>query len=168
MKIIEAITNTMSLADGSVFDTPPEFAIVVPVNTMGVPRAGLAKEVATRYPEWAQRYRKAFRPGGAVAGEMVCLHYIAECERRFWVSLPTKTHWMDSTPASVVEAGLELMTDILAHAHPRWRGVPLAVPAPGCGLGGAKWEDIYPLLVKHLGMIDRRVILFRPFRPPVY
>lgn len=163
MKIIKVVTDTMLLADGSVFDTPPDYAIVVPVNTKGVPGAGLAKEVAKRYPEWAKRYRKAFPRGNNLkAGEKVCLHYIAECERNFWISLPTKAHWRDSTSASVIEAGLEVLSDALAHAHPRWKRVPLAVPALGCGLGGAKWEEVYPLLVKYLGNIDRLVILFRP------
>ncbi|MFZ5888315.1 MAG: hypothetical protein ACOYYF_12705 [Chloroflexota bacterium] len=155
----------MTTLYGSIFNTPPHYAIVVPVNTMGVPGAGLAKEAARCCPEWARRYRKAFSPPGHFkAGEKVALHYIAECERPFWVSFPTKTHWRDSTPASVIDDGLKLLTNLLAHANPRWRGVPLAVPALGCGLGGAKWEDIYPLIVKHLGTLDREVLIFPPLR----
>lgn len=158
--LMKNITPTLRLADGDIFSTPHKYAIVVPVNTQGVAGAGLAKEVAKRYPEWEQRYQRAFH--GEPAGQKVCLHYIAECERNFWVSFPTKTHWRDTTSVSAIEAGLELLTDLLAHAHPRWRGVPLAVPALGCGLGGAMWEDIFPLLVKHLEALDREVVIFRP------
>ncbi len=141
----------------SIFDTPTEYAIIVPVNTVGVAGAGLAKAAAQRYPLWAKDYKTAFE-GKFTAGAVV-LHVIRSCPRRYWVSFATKTHWQEKSSLSAIREGLDNLVLKLTFS-PSWNGVPLAVPALGCGLGGLAWDQVYPLLVSALSPLDRDVIIF--------
>jgi len=152
----------MRFVGGSVFDTPKNFAIVVPVNAVGVPGAGLAKAAAAASPAWAKAYKRACVQGILSSAGDVALHTLHPLEerRRQWVSFATKTHWRQNSDLQAIDNGLRLLVWLLK-LDKGWKGVPLAVPALGCGLGGLKWEEVRPLLLEHLsGLDDREVIVF--------
>src|SRR5262249_47166044 len=42
----------------------------------------------------------------------------------------------------------------------------IAVPPLGCGNGGLRWADVYPLITKYLGQVDADVFVFAPKGAP--
>lgn len=108
-------------------------AIVIPVNTVGVPGAGLAKQAADRYPEMVIKYRE----------------YCARCilqpgspqvitEPRKMILFPTKIHWKDKSNIRWIIDGL----DTLRKQDGMFTSI--AIPPIGCGLGGLNWADVKP------------------------
>ena len=147
---------TIEYATGNILDTDAA-ALVVPVNTRGVMGAGLAKQVADRWPAGERAYKsicqsKALKPGEvwpySNAGFGPALWYFA-----------TKDHWRDPSRLEWIDQGL---TEVAHLALQWWREEGVAVPALGCGLGGLPWADVEPLIVKHLGPLDRRVVVYAP------
>ena len=125
------------------------FALVVPVNCVGVAGAGLAREVARRFPHWEHRYKHDCRFGRTRPGHTA--HYITgDHHPALIVSFPTKRHWRDTSRLDDIHAGLDHLG--------RWAkeaGLPsIAVPALGCGLGGLEWDNVYPMIVAKLCLID--------------
>lgn len=58
-----------------------------------------------------------------------------------------------------VEDGLKY----LAGSYEQMGIQSIAMPALGCGLGGLKWSEVQPLIVKHLGALpDLDVYVYEP------
>ena len=38
----------------------------------------------------------------------------------------------------------------------------VAIPAIGCGLGGLKWGDVYPVIEAILGNCEQKVLVYEP------
>ena len=69
------------------------------------------------------------------------------------ISFPTKDEvWLDSKINLIEKSAFELYTILNNFAIKR-----IYIPRPGCGLGRLKWEDVKPVLEKHL--IDDRFII---------
>ncbi len=115
-------------------------AIVIPVNTAGAAGKGLAKQAANRWPLWKHAYKQACEDGRLRVGAVVA-HHIPGCP--VLVDVPTKRHWRERSTRSIIETGLNALSDWLLR-HPEVHSI--AVPALGCGLGGMTWETVAPLL----------------------
>jgi len=141
---------------GDILAAPLDFAIVVPVNVMGVAGAGLAKQVAEKYPLWESDYKMICRNKHLVAAGNVVVAVLPQCERRYWINFATKTHWKDASDLSAVEKGLKAMAGL--------ENLPqkFAIPALGCGLGGLLWDQVKPLILEHLSGLDRMIWVFEP------
>jgi len=114
-------------AKGNVLDAPSFTNTVDLVGAMG---AGLAKQVALRFPACVGPYKQALRDGSLREGTVVSWR---KPGGGHILQVPTKRHWRDKSPLDLVEASIGAM---IAHAR-----------ALGCGLGGLDWEDqIKPLL----------------------
>jgi hypothetical protein len=117
------------------------------LNVMG---GGCAREAAERYPLAPRQLGRLL----AVHGNHV---YLLDGGL---VSFPTKEDvWDNSTietvRRSVVE--LETLTDLYG-----WQNV--ALPRPGCGLGGLFWDDVFPLVNE---LDDRFILVDFPTSPAV-
>ena len=130
----------------------PAEAIVIPVNTVGVPGAGLAKAWAKKDPDAAGVYKALCEKGLVTIGE---INIIIHGESR-WIMFPTKEHWMHPSQLEWIEKGL-------MDLQPQVTGLEsLAVPALGCGLGGLEWETVRRLLEKYLTPLSASITIYPP------
>jgi O-acetyl-ADP-ribose deacetylase (regulator of RNase III) len=137
----------------------PGGALVVPVNTIGVMGAGLALDVAKRYPEVVAPYKAACRSGSVRPGEA----HVFAVNDRVWFAA-TKADWRAPSRGSWVVSCAEQIA-ALSHRRPDVREV--AVPALGCGLGCLSWEAYGPAIAEALRGGARHVTFFlSPPRAP--
>ena len=142
---------TIIYTDGDILIDPAE-AIVIPVNTMGVPGAGLAKAWAKKDPEAAGVYRALCEKGLVTIGE---INIIIHGDSR-WIMFPTKEHWKHPSQLEWIEKGL-------MDLQPQVTGLEsMAVPALGCGLGGLEWNHVRQLLEKYLSPLSASITIYPP------
>jgi len=140
---------TIIYTDGDILMNPAE-AIVIPVNTVGVPGAGLAKAWAKKDPAAAGIYKSLCEKGLIKVGEITVIKH---GDNR-WIMFPTKEHWKHPSRLEWIKSGLiDLRQNVNAQELQS-----IAVPALGCGLGGLKWDDVRRLLEIYL----------LPLRIPIY
>ena len=121
------------LPAANIFDDPG--IVVIPVNTVGVMGAGLAKQAKKRYPLVEGAYRSALQAGFLVIGKVFPV-YLPE---KSLLLLPTKKHWRNPSELEYVKQGLMSLTRFMLR-EPFKR---IAVPKLGCGLGGLAWADVH-------------------------
>lgn len=133
--------------------------IVNPVNSVGVMGAGLAKQIAARFPWSVGPYQSACSDWFD-AGHAYLVRGGTPMDPDI-IHLATKRHWRDPSRLEYVEDGLVDLVEIVAR-HGAIKSV--AVPALGCGLGGLAWEDVEPLIVEAAGAMprDTRVDIYAP------
>jgi O-acetyl-ADP-ribose deacetylase (regulator of RNase III) len=129
--------------------------LVNPVNCVGVMGAGLAAEFRRRYPDLDADYRRRCAAGQLRLGQPYLYRTAAGVQV---INFPTKGHWRAPSRLVDLDQGLAWLA---AHA-PEWRLDSLAVPALGAGLGGLTWEQVGPLLYRHLHDLDVPVSLYAP------
>lgn len=137
-------------------------ALVNPVNTVGVSGAGLAQQFKVLYTDNYEAYRTACARGEVRLGQ-VFPYRIDDSKRLMgdplWIfNFPTKGHWRSLSRLADVDAGLSSLRDMTALSEI----TSLAVPALGCGLGNLHWSDVDCLIVRHLGDLDCRVMVYLP------
>lgn len=135
-------------SDGSIFDSGAD-ALVNPVNCQGIDGAGLAKEFRARFPVNSHAYHTAGRSNRIHPGEV----FVAKepSKDQPWIfNFPTKIHWKDRSQPRHVWAGLkDLVRKIQTiNASSTHKIESIAVPALGCGLGGLRWDEVFPLIEK--------------------
>ncbi len=142
---------TIIYTDGDILMDPSE-AIVIPVNTVGVPGAGLAKAWAKKDPDAAGVYKSLCEKGLVTIGE---INIVIHGDSR-WIMFPTKEHWKHPSRLEWIEKGL-------MDLQPQVTGLEsLAVPALGCGLGGLEWETVRRLLEKYLTPLSASITIYPP------
>lgn len=111
-----------------------------PVNLVGVMGAGLARQVANRWPACVESYRVAcrdriLRPGTVLTWRRPDGGIIFQA--------PTKHHWRDPSDVDLVRQTI----DALFAQADRLKLAELHLPALGCGLGGLSWQgQVEPLV----------------------
>lgn len=142
---------------GDIFDTTMN-TIAVPTNCMGVMGAGLAKQVAERYPEVFRAYKKIHRTAGLADDGLFLLD---SRDQRLFLIFPTKRHWKDRSSLAMLDRNLQrLARDYRLGLYPNMTG--LAVPPLGSGLGRLPYEAVNLLLWKYLDPLDLEVELYLP------
>lgn len=148
---------------GDIFQSPPDSALVIPVNTVGVAGAGLARQAAQKFPRWEAAYRAACERGDLKQAGDVVVHY-GRGEYVF-ISFATKRNWRDRSDLPAVQRGTETLVHLVDYPPNllRWNHI-LVVPALGCGLGGLDWKDVKPILLNALSKVesDIQIWLFEP------
>lgn len=133
-------------------------AIVIPVNTLGVAGAGLAKAARLKFrthnDNWFAHYHASCEAGrldiGKVAAWRAGTFPIV-------VSLATKKDWRGPSRFEYVAPGLSDLR--------RWLGTTsyrVAIPALGCGLGGLRWDEVRPLIERVLVTTNTVFVLYPP------
>lgn len=133
----------MVVKHGNFFDNSPLYDIIC-VTTNGVVRdkelvmgGGIALAFKQRY---------SFLP--SFFGDLVSRqgnHVYLNEEFRI-ASFPTKDHYKDPSTLSLIEQSAQEIA-IIARALDIQS---ILIPAPGCGLGGLKFEEVEPILSKYL------------------
>lgn len=100
-------------------------------NIMG---GGCAREAAERYPWLPTHYGRMIEEHG---------HHVFLIGKL--VMFPTKWTLREQADLGLIERScdeLESLADVYG-----WKEI--ALPAPGCGLGGLLWKDVTPILASH-------------------
>jgi len=154
----ERVAENVWIIKGDIFTSEMQI-LTVTVNTVGVMGKGLAKRFKHVYPDAYVVYRRLCERGKLKLGRPVI--YIPEEKehqgRRF-LFFPTKGHWREKSRLPMIEKGLDWFVE-----HYGEYGVESAAfPAPGCGLGGLRWEEVGPLMVRKLSRTDIPVEIYLP------
>jgi len=120
--------------DGNLLDSQAR-GLVSPVNCVGVPGAGLAKQFRDRWPVQVEEYVTFCREGRMKPG---LVHDAALPDGRRILSIATKRHWRDASRIEDVDLGLSALKEYLDTVGL----ISVAVPALGCGLGGLRKEIV--------------------------
>lgn len=145
--------------------------IVIPVNTVGVMGAGLAKQVKpilkrkpgmrlahTAPTGWAE-YLQACNTNEDFKACRAVVRY-EHYDDKFgavFIFLATKQDWRNPSKLEWVVAGLKSLAQMLEAETSRWQPETrtVAIPALGCGLGGLCWGDVEQAIEDELGGLDK-------------
>ena len=136
---------------GDIFQTGDD-AIVNPVNCVGVMGKGLALQFKQRYPDNFTMYEEACKQNQVHLGKLCVQH--RETAPFYIVNFPTKLHWKDDSRVEDVECGLIALKYWIGDKKIK----SISIPPLGCGLGGLKREQVYPLITQHLKDIPHLVV----------
>lgn len=152
----------IELTQGNIFDAKAE-ALVNTVNCVGIMGRGIAMQFKRAYPENFKAYKKACDAKEVHPGKMFLHDRNTIYEPRYIINFPTKRHWRGKSRIEDIEAGLYDLIDVVD----RYNISSIAIPPLGCGLGGLKWEEVRPLIVKAFAALPAvNVIFFEPAGSP--
>lgn len=147
---------------GDIFTTTHQ-TLTIPVNCVGVPGAGLAKQMASFYPNTTSVYRTLCRQK-MITPANPWLHY------RLKGSTPptppnillfaTKLHY--SNRSNMTDISMGLLTVAINIQQGIWDVESLALPALGCGLGGLEFAHLQEEVELRLGHLDIPIDLYHP------
>lgn len=132
----------VTFVKGDIFKSPAQ-VLTNAVNCVGVMGKGVALEFKNRYPQMFNDYKLKCDQGKVKPGQP----YLWEDDSAQVLNFPTKRHWRDQSLIQDIEDGLKY----LATSYEQMGIQSIAMPALGCGLGGLKWSEAQPLIVKYLG-----------------
>ena len=138
---------------GNIVNDPAD-VIVNTVNCVGVMGKGVAKAFADAFPAILDPYRRACRAGEIRPGTARIYAIPGDPASRCWAAMATKDHWRDPSQYPWIEAGL---ANLARNAH-AVDARSIAIPRPGCGLGGLSWARVQPMLEAALS--DFRVTVY--------
>ncbi len=136
----------MYLSEQSVFNSPAA-VITNTVNCQGVMGAGLALEMALRHPDLEADYQLRCKAGAVQIGRSY-LFPVSGCPYRAVLNFPTKQQWRFPSRLAWIEQGLAYIASHYVQATPPISS--LALPRLGCDKGGLEWQQVQPLIEKHL------------------
>lgn len=144
----------ISYTNGDILQSPAQ-VITNPVNCVGAMGKGLAEQFKNRYPEMYKDYRARCAQGAVKPGQP----YLFENDEVQVLNFPTKRDWREPSRLEDIDAGLAYLAQ-----HYKEMGIyTLALPALGCGLGSLDWNDVEPLIERHLGSLpDLEVFVYLP------
>jgi hypothetical protein len=123
----------LTIVERDLFTFPAKYTRVVPVNTVGVMSAGLARQFLQHAhdPERALAiYRMWCKTGVAKPGD---IYYLVDGDITYALAA-TKKHWRSQSRREWITTILDNLADITG--EPDY----IALPAIGCGLGGLSYD----------------------------
>lgn len=144
---------TFSYKGGDILRSDAD-AIVIPVNTIGVAGAGLAKQWADKYKDALSKYKDVCKDGHLMLGKVMIVR--DEPKDKLFILFPTKGHYREHSYLTNIEVGLRAMRWILE----KYPIKTVAIPKLGCGLGGLAWVDVHKLIRETLSGIDTHFGIF--------
>ena len=133
----------------NIFDSPCTI-LVNPVNTVSVMGAGLANAFKERFPQMFREYDIACKTNTLRRGT---IHMYSIGNGQFICNFPTKIHYRASSEILLIDSSaLALATWISEQEDPSQ--ITIAMPRVGCGLGNLDWQNVKPILEKHLGSFN--------------
>ena len=114
---------------------------IVKRNGEAVMGAGIALEMAKKYP----LFPKVFGDKLKKDGNHVSMFFVPQVKGRKVITFPVKNHFKEKASLELIEQSCKEIV-ILAD---KFELTQIALPRPGCGVGGLKWKDVEPILEKH-------------------
>lgn len=134
-------------------------AIVIPVNTVGIMGAGLAKQFADQWPGIQAEYKEACKNGEIQLGQVYVIENWIEDAAKYFVMFPTKGHWREKSNLTHIEQGVADLATVVRHLRIR----SIAVPMLGCGLGELKPDHVIPIIETGFsGYYPKTIEMFAP------
>lgn len=144
----------ITIKDDNLFDSTRDI-IVNPVNCR-YGAGGLAKAFKLRFPLMWEFYKNSCSTGQLAMGKPVLYRY----QYPMILLFPVKDDWREPVASlENIEKGL-VATRSLLESEPGC--LSIAFPALGCGLGQRTWDEVYPLMEKHLGALPNAIDIYRP------
>lgn len=147
------LTENISIIYGDMFTSECEL-LTISVNTVGIMGKGLASRFKYMYPEVYVEYEDLCKSKEIDIGKPFI--YISDKFKKKFLLFPTKKHWRELSKKDYIERGL----DWFIKNHTNYKIKSAAFPALGCGLGGLKWEEIGPLMVKKLNGLECKIEIY--------
>lgn len=144
------------IKQGDIFKADVE-ALVNPVNCVGIMGRGLALKFKQLFPDYYDVYKTRCSMSLITPGN-VHVHDRWEGRPQYIISFPTKAYWRDSSQLRYIEQGMISLNQRIEY----YRIQSIAIPALGCGLGGLKWEDVKPLIIRELNVVNVDILLYEP------
>ncbi len=139
----------IEIIKGDIFSTSC-YALVNPVNIVGVMGKGLALNFKIKYPDMYNEYKELCRKNKLNIG---VLHFYKVNSSRIIINFPTKEHWKNPSKLSYISSGL----NYFVNNYKLYDINSIAFPKIGCGFGNLNFEEeVYPLMNKilhHLNII---------------
>lgn len=136
---------------GDIFNSPAK-VLVNTVNTVGVMGKGIALEFKKRYPEMFKLYQSKCDDKSFDIGNLL----LWKKDEKWVLLFPTKKHWRSPSKLSDIEKGLEKF----AQNYDKLGIESIAFPKLGCGNGGLDWEDVKPIMEKHLKNLPIHIYIY--------
>ena len=137
----------------------PQQAIVIPVNTLGIAGAGLAKQWAIRYPVEARAYKLACKENRVRVGDILTV--ISSVDTHIFLCFPTKMIPQRRSELIWIDKGLAALQETISVSSIK----SVAVPALGCGLGGLPWSRVKPLIEHYMSALKIPIYVYLPRAP---
>jgi O-acetyl-ADP-ribose deacetylase (regulator of RNase III) len=135
------------------------YALVNPVNTVGVMGKGLALQFKKTFPANYRAYEVAAKAGAIEIGKIFVFEMGKFVLPRYILNFPTKRHWREPSRLEYIESGLRDLVRIIRERKIR----SIAIPPLGAGLGGLAWRDVRPLIERALSEVaEVDVLVFEP------
>lgn len=125
--------------------------VVNTVNTVGVMGKGLAAEFKARAPDMYKQYRILCDKNLFKVGQL----WLWKKQPQWILNFPTKEHWKNPSRIEYIEAGLIKFVEKYEEQGIR----EISFPRLGCGNGGLNWDDVRPLMERHLGKLPITVLI---------
>jgi O-acetyl-ADP-ribose deacetylase (regulator of RNase III) len=126
--------------------------IVNTVNCQGVMGKGLALAFKERFPDMFTVYQQDCNSGKLRIGRPT----IYTKSTPWILNFPTKNHWRYPSKLEYLERGLEFLV-----AHYKKVGITsIAFPKLGAQNGKLSWDEVGPLMAKHLSQLDIDVYIY--------
>lgn len=133
-------------------------ALVNTVNCVGVMGKGVALQFKQAYPHNFRAYESACKRNEVRIGQMF-VTYTGQFMPRLIINFPTKRHWKGNSSLEDIRSGLTDLVRVVREENIR----SIALPPLGCGLGGLRWEDVFPLInAAFVGIPDIEVHVYAP------
>lgn len=117
------------------------------VNTVGVMGKGIALEFKKQFPDMFEEYQALCESSEIEIGKVHMWSTGLLLPPKAIINLPTKRHWRADSRLPDIDAGLKDMSEVIK----REGFTSVAMPPPGCGNGGLDWDEVKPLVARHLG-----------------
>ena len=139
----------------SIFDSKAE-CLVNAVNCEGIMGRGIALEFKARFPDNFRIYADLCKSWIVKPGSIVSVTHPNMSVRI--INAATKDRWMMPSELRWAQQCVLAIRDEVG-----LRGIKsIAIPALGCGLGGLRWQDVRPMLIKAFEYVDCHVELYGP------
>lgn len=136
--------------DGDVF--------FIPVNTVGVMGAGIAKEFKERFPELYLRYKKDCKTNALSVKNPLIYQGTND---KYYVMFPTKDNWKNASQPCWIAEGLENFIDFIGNEISAKH--ILVIPPLGCGHGKLNFNTVKEIIENFAKEIKNPIIVIEPF-----
>lgn len=134
-------------------------AMVNTVNTVGVMGKGIALAFKKAFPENFKIYKKACDNEEFNVGNILTTA-TGQFTPKWIINFPTKKHWRNRSKIEYIETGMKVLVETINEKNIK----SIAIPPLGCGNGGLNWDEVKPIILKHLENLENEVtvIIYEP------
>ncbi|GED68032.1 hypothetical protein BRE01_17340 [Brevibacillus reuszeri] len=147
----------IEFVSGDMFDYNADIRVNT-VNCVGVMGAGVALMFKTRYPDMFIDYSDACKRHEVKPGKPHVWEVPDLISQFTIINFPTKVHWKNPSEYDYIEKGLVWLRQFLLNKG----SSTVTLPALGCGHGGLDWEKVKEMIVKYLGELNTKILVFEP------